>query len=626
MFPASISFVVCPADFQNANKYIEQVASSISKVDSRLFSRSIDIPCYLMSTEDDLRRLPDQDVEKSIVVVFSSINVTGDMALSEAFGSVLEKDCLVVPVSLDQNGFNISERFSRKNFIRSFNLGVDETVLWILNEIYGLLVGDGSDKINIFLSHAKADDYAVKYAEEFKRFIDDSSLSCFFDSCDIPPGNDFEKEIFSGLENASVLVFNSDSYTASYWCQREIITAKTLERPVVVLDCLRVFQDRLLPATTNVPCHHIAPGDLSEEKLIQVLTTLVAETIRVSYFKIVAEYFKREGLLASNADVVVRPPEVRTVLKYKSQGAEVLCYPDPPLYEDEVSWVAQIGIKVCTPVTGICADKLRNKVFTFSISDPEEPRVHYLENLLTALSKKLVKYLYGAGSIIQYGGDFRKEGFTEYMLEELKISSSKRSDNNMKLNVYCLAGRAKDEFYPFYSTYKSLINVEEIEAVELANSDASYKFQLLNMRREIMEKSDFLVVAGGKCEGYAGFLPGILEEVLCAFYIDLPVYIYSSYGGVSDVIYRFLIGCEESRGKLTDYFSSVLASPDVKCSSEMMNLYSDMVDKFLSVNISYVSHICSLASSEYSKMSCSRISDVNVAYMLKGAKGVGCAG
>lgn len=623
MFPASISFVVCPADLKIANEYIELIASSISKVDSRLFSRNIDIPCCLMSTVDDLRRLPDQDVEKSIVVVFSSINVTGDMTVSEAFGSILEKNCLVVPVSLDQHGFNISDGFSRKNFIRSYNLGVNETVLWILNEIYGFLVGDGSDKINIFLSHAKADDYAVKYAEEFKRFIDESSLSCFFDSCDIPPGNNFEREIFSGLENASVLVFNSDSYTASYWCQREIITAKTLERPVVVLDCLRVFQDRLLPAATNVPCHRITPGDLLEEKLIQVLTTLVAETIRVSYFQIVAEYFKREGLLASNADVIVRPPEIRSVLKYKSQGAEVICYPDPPLYEDEVAWVAQIGIKVCTPVTGICADKLENKVFTFSISDPEEPRGQYFGDILTALSKKLVKYLYGAGSIIQYGGDFRKEGFTEYMLEELKISSSKRSGDNLKLNVYCLAGSAKKEFYSFYSTYKSLINVNEVEAVELTNSVASYKFQLLNMRRKIMGTSDFLVVAGGKCEGYSGFLPGILEEVLYAFYIDLPVYIYSSYGGMSEIIYNFLIGCEKSKSRLTDYFSSVLASPDIKCSTETMDLYSEMVAKFLSVDISYVSDICALAPHEYSKMSCSRISDVNIAYMLKGSKGVG---
>ena len=149
--------------------------------------------------------------------------------------------------------------------------------MWILSEIYKYLACDERKKINVFLSHAKADSYAVAHAKSFKNFIDNSSLGCFFDACDISPCTNFGVEIESSLQRSSLLVFNSDAYSSSYWCQKEVISAKNLERPVVVVDCLDIYQDRLLPAAANVPCHHITTEELTEDEIIKILITIIGK-------------------------------------------------------------------------------------------------------------------------------------------------------------------------------------------------------------------------------------------------------------------------------------------------------------------------------------------------------------
>lgn len=49
------------------------------------------------------------------------------------------------------------------------------------------------------------------------------------------------------------------------------------------------------------------------------------------------------------------------------------------------------------------------------------------------------------------------------------------------------------------------------------------------------------VVLGGKLVGYAGFLPGVLEEARLAIDHDVPLYVLGGFGGASEILARALL-------------------------------------------------------------------------------------
>lgn len=67
------------------------------------------------------------------------------------------------------------------------------------------------------------------------------------------------------IKSSTPITFSTDRYSSRYWCQREILTAKEEDRPILVVNCLERYEDRIFPAASNVPClYATAEGDLSE--------------------------------------------------------------------------------------------------------------------------------------------------------------------------------------------------------------------------------------------------------------------------------------------------------------------------------------------------------------------------
>ena len=56
------------------------------------------------------------------------------------------------------------------------------------------------------------------------------------------------------------------------------------------------------------------------------------------------------------------------------------------------------------------------------------------------------------------------------------------------------------------------------------------------MREKIIKDSDYIIVAGGKLEGFKGKIPGVLEEVCLGIEEKKPIYIIGYYEGVSKEI------------------------------------------------------------------------------------------
>ncbi|WP_025651474.1 MULTISPECIES: toll/interleukin-1 receptor domain-containing protein [unclassified Psychrobacter] len=144
------------------------------------------------------------------------------------------------------------------NFIRAHNwphdYRIESGILELSHELYRYGLNDiDSDEvgketsIKLFLSHAKKGDTGLNHAQEIKSFIDNSNMNRFFDANEISPGFKFDEEIESHLKNSTMIAIVSDAYSSRYWCQREVLTAKSEYRPIVVVNSLPLCHDSCHP-------------------------------------------------------------------------------------------------------------------------------------------------------------------------------------------------------------------------------------------------------------------------------------------------------------------------------------------------------------------------------------------
>ena len=59
---------------------------------------------------------------------------------------------------------------------------------------------------------------------------------------------------------------------------------------------------------------------------------------------------------------------------------------------------------------------------------------------------------------------------------------------------------------------------------------------LTYMREKMISECDIRITSGGKWTGYAGVMPGILEEVLIAIRMKKPLYLLGGFGGITKKI------------------------------------------------------------------------------------------
>ena len=125
------------------------------------------------------------------------------------------------------------------------NAATHELCRLLLNE--SRIVHDAEDSggrlwapVTIFISHTKRDseEGGKRYGEEIalgvREYVaSNSQLRSFFDVNDVPFGSDFQRILEDEVdrEHTAVLVVQTDEYSNSEWCQREVLWAKKYERP-----------------------------------------------------------------------------------------------------------------------------------------------------------------------------------------------------------------------------------------------------------------------------------------------------------------------------------------------------------------------------------------------------------
>ena len=318
--PLAVHFIMHPSDAGTVDPILDEIRKSFARDKDRPFSRGLNIPLFFYSSQNP-NEIPDTHprsvATRNVVFVFTSINTTGQPDWMAYIESLAVSDVMyIVPVAIDSFGLDHGGGLRGLNCIRSYDWPSANNelhaIVTLAHEIYryGFVVIKPDDvgkntSISVFLSHAKAGDTGRLHAEEIRRFIDNSNMNRFFDATEISPGFPFDEEIEKYIPGSTLLAIESDAYSSRYWCQREVLSAKHHGRPIVVVDCLDEYEDRIFPAASNVPCVHI-PSDvpLSERNILRVLVAVILETIRHDYAKASLEIYKSQGWIDTDCELI----------------------------------------------------------------------------------------------------------------------------------------------------------------------------------------------------------------------------------------------------------------------------------------------------------------------------------
>ncbi len=191
-------------------------------------------------------------------------------------------------------------------------------------------------RVRVFLSHSKHDEYGEKIAWAIEDFLSKNmALSQFFDVRDIPAGLPFPTVLQHYVQHSALIAIYTDSYSSREWCRREIIEAKRADRPLVIADCIADIDERSFPYLGNVPVVRMEPKAM--ERIPYVVARLLDEVFKDYLWSARLAHDERH----SNAEVrfLPRTPELIALSGMRVSAGKApatIVYPDPPLGAEEV--------------------------------------------------------------------------------------------------------------------------------------------------------------------------------------------------------------------------------------------------------------------------------------------------
>ncbi|MHB8111705.1 MAG: TIR domain-containing protein [Syntrophorhabdaceae bacterium] len=580
--PLAVHMIWHPSDKNMAAPILEASLKYLSRDVARPFSRNLNVPLFLCSSNSPSISpgiFPRELAARNVLFIFTSINTRGHDSWNNFIRFLPNmKSLRIVPVALTHEGLGHGEEGSLKslNIIRAYewqNSSMwQHVILSMAHEIYrhGLVEINKVDKgksssIKLFLSHAKSRDIGRLHAESIMHFIDNTNMSRFFDAIDISPGFKFNEEIEKHIEESTVLLIGSDAYSSRYWCQREVLCAKQNHRPIIAVNCLENYEDRIFPAGSNVPCVHVSPDTpLSESDILRILTAAILETIRYHHALDSLRYYQLQKWIETDCALVSRPPEISELLTLKEGGKiKKICHPEPPIYSEEANWHNKLGIDAFTPLWNRSEDNLLSNL-RVGVSISDVPNDGYGENHLPVsqsvrFAQDLARHILARSGTLIYGGDLRKDGFTEFILNEAIALKNRLNTDEVHVEN-CLAWpiyKEDKEMVAWRSNYRAVMKTVESAIPDDIASDIDkdtylppstpqnkyyWSRCLTAMRLNSIDSSDVRICAGGRLFDYSGKMPGVLEEILIAIEKKKPLFLLGAFGGVVGDICKVLRG------------------------------------------------------------------------------------
>jgi hypothetical protein len=660
--PLAINFIWHPSDSDDVKPILNIIRKSFARHKDKPFSRGLNLPLFFFSSQKSGEvpfAHPEEVACNNIIFIFTSVNTIGSIKWKRYVEDLPQSSSIhIVPIAIDYYGYGHGGALSGLHCIKIIDWPVENkdliAIVALAHEIYrfGCRTVPPEDKgvessITIFLSHSKSGDTGKLHSEQIKKYIDNTNMNRFFDANEISPGYHFDQEIEKHIQDSTLLAFESDAYSSRYWCQREILIAKQHNRPIVVVNCLEDFEDRIFPAASNVPCVHISHAvPMTERDILRILITTIIETVRYNYSLLCLEAYRLTGWIDQNCELTARPPEIRQVFNLKKGGVQEICYPEPPVYSIEADWHEALEIQAFTPLWRPSErDCLSENRVGISISDASGDgfAAHHIHpDQLLLLAQDLARHLLARTATLIYGGDLRPGGFTEFILDEASIlkdrlgESAPCVENHLAWPLYVsdtkiIAWRAK---------YHEVMKTVEYEIpVDVANDLDQDSFLspntplnsyiwsrcLSEMREKSVSSSTARICAGGRLTGYKGKMPGVLEEIVLALNEHKPIFLLGAFGGVVGDVCNLLQNAVVPES-LTEHWqiSHIEGYSDLQELARSHGHGCDYVAITASISSHSVSELatrCGLDENEYRHLMVTPFVDECVYLILKGLKG-----
>ena len=557
-----ICFAWHPLDEGTVKPILNYSSDILSRNPKMPFSRNINIPVrYLTSLTKavpDISYLKDCESD-TIVFVFVGRNIVSDDKWFDFVEMLPRKKNYkkVAIIALDKYAFKLNDAYDVENFIRykDYKDKTREIFVAMAHVIYMQIADSNIDKdvrIRLFLSHTKADKYAVQLVRNFKRYLDGrTTIKNFFDATDILPGEKTGDELERAIEDTTFIAFQSDNYAQSYWCQKEVLKAKEKNRPMIAVDTIQTVEDRGFPYLGNTPRVRIDVNGKAD--YINILVNAIVETLRFRMYQ--WRYSEDKNIIKLS-----RPPEMQDVVKACKEKKKI-AYPEPKLFLDEESFLKNAGeVEFVLPHEQYT--HLRGKRIGISISDSDEEdmlRVGIRNRQLEQLSKMIAERLMGGQAKLIYGGDFRRNGITTFILEEVRILQDRsKSENYYEVNsawpLYLKQDAKTNDWLAEAKGIAEIIkhDIPDDLKGKVLDSDHfvspktlldkyAWSRSLTAMRESMICKDDARIFACGKLCQYKGCMPGVLEEFLIAYKCRKPIYLLGAYGGITKILCEFLL-------------------------------------------------------------------------------------
>jgi hypothetical protein len=196
-------------------------------------------------------------------------------------------------------------------------------------------------------------------------------------------------------------------------------------------------------------------------------------------------------------------------------------------------------------------EPLSQKAVAISISESDDMAILGLaeEHLRDAMAE-VARHLLAMGARLVYGGDLRRHGFTELLVELVARHRRDADVGDDRTGVVSYLPWPIHMSIPaadLRALASDLVGVAELHCLDRHGrdipldavpaeprhpaTDDDWSEGLTAMRSLLSTVADARVVLGGRLQGFRGRMPGIAEEALLAFEVSQPVFLLGGFGG-----------------------------------------------------------------------------------------------
>lgn len=205
-------------------------------------------------------------------------------------------------------------------------------------------------RITVFVSHTKHHTITQRedgpqLVEQVRAVLARTRLGEFFDAHDLQVGEDWERALDAAAGSSALLMVRTDLYSGREWTQREVLTAKQRDVPVVALFAVREQEDRgsfLMDHVPVIPCH---PDD-AQIAIERALNRLVDESLKRALWRQQSVYLREDGFdwLPSHAPepITIVPWLARHRAEDSGDRHVWIMHPDPPLGPREAGIIVEL--------------------------------------------------------------------------------------------------------------------------------------------------------------------------------------------------------------------------------------------------------------------------------------------